>query len=143
MITDVELIALLLNDSGIVRGVITQTAFNQQVMQFTQSRNGNSWLAKLHTHACHRIQHPSGNHRDWARTVVHMDNTSTTALFAISIANLTPVERMPAIVNFEFCTDMGRMSVESPSAVRTTCLQDRTLVENVRQRFIAWWGRPS
>src|ERR1017187_2221831 len=99
MIMAVELIALLLNDSGIVRGVITQTAFNQQVMQFTQSRNRNSWLAKLHTHACHRIQHTSGNNRDWVRAVVHMDNTSMAALFAISIANRTPVERMPAIAN--------------------------------------------
>jgi hypothetical protein len=48
-----------------------------------------------------------------------MDNTSTTALFAIAIANLTPVERMPTIVNFEFCTDMGRMSGESPWVAET------------------------
>jgi hypothetical protein len=55
MIMDVELIALLLNESGIVRGVITQTAFNQQVMQFAQSCNSDPRLTELHAHACRWI----------------------------------------------------------------------------------------
>jgi hypothetical protein len=55
MIMDVELIALLLNESGIVRGVITQTTFNQQIMQLTQSGHTDPRLPKLHAHACRWI----------------------------------------------------------------------------------------
>jgi hypothetical protein len=100
MISQVGLIALLLNESGIVRGVSSQTALNQPMMQFSQSGHRDSRLTKLHAHANYWIQHPCGDHRDHARAVVHMDNTPGAALFAISIANLPPVKRMPTIVNF-------------------------------------------
>jgi len=99
MILDVELIALLLNESGIVRGVSAQTAFNQQMMQFSQSGHRDPRLTKLHAHANYWIQHPCGDNRDHARAVVHMDNTRRAALFAISIANFPPKERVPTIVN--------------------------------------------
>jgi hypothetical protein len=99
MISRIELIALLLNESGIARGVSSQTAFNQQMMQFAQSGHRNPRLTKFHARAYHGIQHPCGEHRDCARAVVHMDNAPTAALFAISIANLPPIKRMPAIVN--------------------------------------------
>ena len=99
MILDVELIALLLNESGIVRGVSSQTAFNQQTMQLTQSGHSDPRLTKLHAHAYHWIQHPCRNHCDCARAVVHVDDTPTATLFAVSKANLTPIKRMPAIVN--------------------------------------------
>jgi hypothetical protein len=100
MISQVGLIALLLNESGIVRGVSSQTALNQSIMQISQSGHGDSRLTKLHAHANYWIQHPCWDHRDQARAVVHMDNTPGTALFTISIANLPPVKRMPTIVDF-------------------------------------------
>jgi hypothetical protein len=90
MTMDVEFIALLLNESGIVGGAFTQTAFNQQAMQFTQSGHGDPRLAEFHAHAYHGIQHPRRNHCDCARAVVQMDNTPAAALFAISIADFTP-----------------------------------------------------
>jgi hypothetical protein len=99
MISQVELIALLLNESGIVRGVSSQTALNQQMTQFAQSGYCDPRLAKCHAHAYHGIQHPCRNYRDCTRAVVYVDNTPTAALFAISIANLPPIERVPTIVN--------------------------------------------
>ena len=51
MILQIEFIALLLNESGIVRGVSSQTAFNQQIMQLTQSGHSDPRLTKLHAHA--------------------------------------------------------------------------------------------
>ena len=90
-------------------------------MQFTQGGYRDLRLAELHAHAYHGIQHPRRNYCDCARAVVDMDNTTTAALFAISIAHLTPAKRMPAIVNLYFLSDMGRMSVESPSGARTGC----------------------
>jgi hypothetical protein len=100
MISQVGFIALLLNEIGIVRGVSSQTALNQPMMQFSQSCHGDSRLTELHASANHWIQHPCGDHRDLARPVVHVDNTPGTALFAISIANFPPVKRVPTIVNF-------------------------------------------
>src|SRR6266568_504935 len=100
MIAQVDLIALLLNESGIVRGVFSQAALNQPMMQFSQSGHGDSWLTKLHAHAYYWIQHPCGDHRDQTRAVVHVDNTSWPASFAIPIANLTPIKRVPTVVNF-------------------------------------------
>ena len=99
MISRVELITLLLNESGIVRGVSSQTALNQSMMQFSQSGHRDSRLTKLHAHANYWIQHPCGDHRDHARAIVHVDNTPWAALFAISIENLPPIERVPTIVN--------------------------------------------
>jgi hypothetical protein len=99
MISQVELIALLLNESGIVRGVSSQTALNQQMMQFAQSGYRDPRLTKFHAHAHNGIQHPCRNYRNCARAVVYVDNTPTAAVLAISIANLPPKERVPTIVN--------------------------------------------
>jgi hypothetical protein len=82
------------------------------MMQFSQSGHGDSRLTKLHAHAYYWIQHPCWDHRDQTRAVVHVDNTSWPASFAIPIANLTPIKRVPTVVNFQFLTDMGRMSGE-------------------------------
>jgi hypothetical protein len=99
MISQVGLIALLLNDSGIVRGVHSQTALSQPIMQLSQSGHRNAWLTKVHARASSWIQHPCRDHRDQARAVVNMDNTGWAASLAISISNLPPVKRMPTIVN--------------------------------------------
>jgi hypothetical protein len=99
MISQVGLIALLLNEIGIARGVSSQTALNQPMMQFSQSGHRDSRLTKLHANASYWIQHPCGDHRDHARAVVHMDNTPWATSFAISIANLPPVKRVPRIMN--------------------------------------------
>jgi hypothetical protein len=99
MISQFGLIALLLNDSGIVRGVSSQTALNQPIMKFSQSSHRDSRLTNLHAHANYLIQHPCGDHRDQARAIINVDNTAWAALFAISIANCSPVKRMPRIVN--------------------------------------------
>ncbi len=48
-----------------------------------------------------------------------MDNTAGATLFAITIANLPPIERVPTIVNLKFLPDMGRMSGELPWAAET------------------------
>jgi hypothetical protein len=136
MIWQVELIALLLNESGIVRGVSAQTALNQQTMQFPQSGYCDPRLAEFHAHAYNRIQHPCRDYRDCAGAVVYVNDTSTAALFAISIANFPPKERVPAIVNLKFLTDMGRMSGESPSAAATICSPVRTTVAKGQLLFI-------
>jgi len=83
------------------------------MMQLSQSRQRDSRFTNLHAQANNWIQHPRGDHRDQASTVVHVDYTAWAASFAISIANLPPVKWMPKIVNLYFLTDMGRMSGES------------------------------
>src|SRR6266702_737242 len=143
MIWQVELIALLLNESGIVRGVSAQTALNQQMMQFAQSGYCDPRLAKFHAHAYNRIQHPCRDHRDCARAVVYVDDTPTAALFAISIANFPPKERVPTIVHLKFLTDMGRMSGESRWAGRITSSWEPIPAANGLPRSTALSEQPS
>lgn len=112
MILDVELIALLLYDCGIVRGVSSQTAFNQQIVQLSQSSHSDPRLTKLHAHTYRWIQHPCSNNGDYAGAVVHMYNAPGTTLFAVSKSDPTSVQRVPAVVNLQFLADMGRMSGE-------------------------------
>jgi hypothetical protein len=69
------------------------------MMQFSQSGDRDLRLTKLHAHANYWIQHPCRDHRDHARAIVHVDNATGAALFAISIANFPPVKRVPTIVN--------------------------------------------
>ena len=137
MIWQVELIALLLNEIGIVRRVSAQTALDQQMMQFTQSGYCDQRLAEFHAHAYNRIQHPCRDYRDCARAVVYVDDTPTAALFAFSIANFPPKERVPTIVNLKFLTDMGRMSGESLLVAKTTYSQVPTAAENAPPRCTA------
>ena len=83
------------------------------MMNFAQSGYRDPWLAKRHAHAYHGIQHPCRDYRDCAKTVVYVDDTPAAALFAVSVANFPPKERVPTIVDLYFLTDMGRMSGES------------------------------
>jgi hypothetical protein len=69
------------------------------MMQFSQSGDRDLRLTKLHAYANYGIQHPCGDHRDQARAVIHVDNASGAALFAISIEDFPPVKRVPTIVN--------------------------------------------
>jgi len=39
-----------------------------------------------------------------------MDDASTGALLTVVNANATPVVRMPAVMNYNFLPDMGRMT---------------------------------
>jgi len=96
------------------------------MMQFSQSGDRNSWLTKLHACANYGIQHPCGDHRDHARTVVHVDNASGAALLAISIEDFPPVKGVPTIVNLQFLPDMGRMSGELPSPQELGAYRPRT-----------------
>jgi len=105
-------------------------------MQLTQSSHSDPRLTKLHAHAYHCIRHPCGNDCDCARAVVHMDDTPAATLFAISNAHLTPIKRVPAIVNLQFLPDMGRMSVESLSVDVTGCTSGTSrLAQKWRRSF--------
>jgi hypothetical protein len=106
------------------------------MMQFAQSLYCDPRLAEFHAHAYNRIQHPCRDNRDCARSVVYVDDIPTASLFAISIANFPPKERMPTIVNLKFLTDMGRMSEESQSVVATTCSPALTLADDAPPSYI-------
>jgi hypothetical protein len=57
------------------------------MMQFSQSGHSDSRLTKLHAEANCWIQHPSGDHRDQARAVVHVDKTPWARLFAVPLSD--------------------------------------------------------
>jgi hypothetical protein len=56
------------------------------------------------------IEHPVRKYCYDARFDLHMNNAAGNALLAVMRTYTPAVERMPAIVNFNFLPDMGRMT---------------------------------
>jgi hypothetical protein len=102
---------LLLDDVGIVQGACPQTAFNEQVLQVEQRRHRNARCADLHVRADDRVQHPRRYNRDYAGRHFNVDDSPRGALLDAAQPDLTPVQRVPTIMNFNFLPDMGRMSM--------------------------------
>jgi hypothetical protein len=101
---------LLLDDGGIVREASPETALDQKPMQFSQCRYGNLRRAKRHSGAGGRIEHPCRHDDDHAGRRFDVNNLAAGAPFRILAANAPAIERMPAITNFNFLPDMGRMT---------------------------------
>jgi len=78
-----------------------------QIMQGTQR---DSWRPKRHAGADAGIEHPVRKYSYDARFDLNMNNAAGSALLAVMGMYTSAVERMPAIVNFNFPPDMGRMT---------------------------------
>jgi hypothetical protein len=105
------LILLLLDDSVIVPGASSETAFDEQMMKLDQRRHHHTRRAdRCHTGAGDRVQHPCGDCRDHAGHRFNVNNLAGGALFAVVSPDVTPIERVPPVMNFNFLPDMGRMN---------------------------------
>jgi hypothetical protein len=76
-------------------------------MQRTQR---NSWRPKRHAGADAGIEHPVRKYSYDTRFDLNMNNAAGSALLTVLGMYTSAVERMPAIVNFNFAPDMGRMT---------------------------------
>jgi hypothetical protein len=56
------------------------------------------------------IEHPLRQRRYDTRFDLHVDDAAGSALFAVVSPYGPPMEGMPAVVNFNFTPDMGRMT---------------------------------
>jgi hypothetical protein len=104
------LITLLQDDVRIALKASPETALDQQSMQLGQRPYRYARCADLHSGAGDRIQHPARHDGDDAGARLDVDILVTATLLAVMQADATPMERVPAIVNFDFLPDMGRMT---------------------------------
>src|SRR4051812_44583249 len=79
-------------------------------MQFDERVYRYPARANLHACARDRIEHPRRQNRDDARLRFDLHEPPGDTLLAAAEANATPVEGMPAIVDYDFLPDMGSMT---------------------------------
>ena len=68
--------------------------------------------------ACDSVEHPGSDNDHDARANLDVDYFAVGALLAEFAPNAPPVQRMPAIEDFNFLTDMGRMTRRLRGAAR-------------------------
>ena len=79
-------------------------------MQVTQDGRRDPRSSQRHRGAGAGIEHPRRQGSYNTRFDLDMYDTSTGALLTVVNANATPVVRMPAVMNYNFLPDMGRMT---------------------------------
>jgi hypothetical protein len=79
-------------------------------VQVTQGTNRDSWRPERHACADAGIQHPVWECCYDTRLDLNMNDAAGSALLAVMGICTSAVERMPAIVNFNFLPNMGRMT---------------------------------
>jgi hypothetical protein len=83
-------------------------------MQIAQCSQGNPRRAELHAGAHDRIQHPCRDDDYYAWRCLDVSYTTRCALLSAAQLYVTPVQRMPTVMNLDFLPDMGRMTGQSP-----------------------------
>jgi len=101
---------VLLNDSGIVPGVCAVRRAHQQVLQFDKSCEIHARHADRHPGADDGIEHPVGNGDDHAHRPHDGQKSARCPLGYAPDEDLTAKIGMPAVMNFQFLPDMGRMN---------------------------------
>lgn len=79
-------------------------------MQIPQRIRRDERHPENHAGADAGVEHPIREYRYDARLDLDMDDTAAGALLAVMRSNSSAIERMPAVVNFNFLPDMGRMT---------------------------------
>ena len=60
--------------------------------------------------ASHGVEHPGSDHDHDARINLDVHYLAVGALLAVFAPDATPIQRVPAIEDFDFLPDMGRMT---------------------------------
>lgn len=76
---------------------------------------------EAHPAARNRIQHPGRHRDDFPWTYLDMNDLARRTPLTVLAANRTPVEWMPAIVDYDALPDMGRMTARLPWVERIGC----------------------
>lgn len=79
-------------------------------MQISQGVYRNAWWTQNHASTDTGVAHPLRYYRYDACFDLEMQNAPTSTLFAVLRSKTPAIERMPAIANFNFLPDMGRMN---------------------------------
>jgi hypothetical protein len=100
----------LLDGGGITAGASPKSVSLEQPMQVTQNRCRKPRSPQRHCGANAGIEHPRRQRSYDACFDLNMYQASTGALLAVVNLYRTTVVRMPAVMNYNFLPDMGRMT---------------------------------
>lgn len=112
------------------RAASPKSFLREQQVQLVQRFQRDARLTEFHGRADRGVEHPRGNDDDDPRTDFYVNDLAVGALLAVLPPDATPVEGMPAIEDFNFLPDMGRMTRRLPWAEGTGCSQGACVLVN-------------
>ncbi len=92
-------------------------------MQLVERIQRDARRTQFHGRAVRWAEHPCGNDDDDSRTDFYVNDLAVGALLAVVPPDATPIEWMPAIEDFNFLPDMGRMTRRLSLAATTGSLR--------------------
>ncbi|WP_292589544.1 hypothetical protein [Mesorhizobium sp.] len=107
---------LLLDDVWIAQRASSDSLLDEQLMQLSERHRGYARRAKRHSGTDGRIEHPSGHDDDHAGRHFNVNDLAAGAPLCVQAANPPPTKCVPAVTNFNFLPDMGRMTARLRSA---------------------------
>jgi hypothetical protein len=102
--------AFLPNDSAIAQGVCGAGGAHQQLLQINQCRQIDLRGTHGHPGAHRRIEHPISHGDDDTGRPLNLQEPPRRSLLHSPDADHAAEIRMPAVTNFQFLGDMGRMN---------------------------------
>jgi len=108
---------ILLKDSGIAPGVCGVGGAHQQPLQFEKRREIDARVALGHRSANDRIKHPVRNGNNHSSRTQDAQKSTRRSLRYAPDDHLAAKIGMPAIMDFQLPTDMGRMNGRLPLVV--------------------------
>ena len=95
---------------GNTREASPKSLLRQHQVQVCERVHGRSRIAQLHVSASHGVEHPARDHDHDAWLDLDIDDFAVGALLAVFAPDAPPIQRVPAIADFNFAPDMGRMT---------------------------------
>jgi len=123
----------LLAGVGNTRAASPKSSLRQQLVQLGQRIHRCLRGAQFHVSASRSIEHPGGNYDDKAWSNYNADYLAGGTLIAVFASDATSIQRVPAIENFNFLPDMGRMTRSLPSGAATGCSPARCVRANAQR----------
>lgn len=112
---------------GLTNGVMNTwraspvAVFDEQAVQLGESRHRRAWLTQSEGSAGGFVQHPASDGDSDAVAHLHGYELGVSAALAVQAAQTTAVQRMPAVEDLKFLSDMGRMNRNWRWDGRTGC----------------------
>ena len=79
-------------------------------MQIDEGSHRRAGHTQFHACAGGSVEHPRRHDQDYARCDLDVHNITCRSLFTVLPSKTTTIERMPAVEDFDFLPDMGRMT---------------------------------
>lgn len=92
------------------RAASPKSLLQEQQVQFVERIQTDPWRTELHARAERGAEHPGGNHDDDPGLNFYVDDLAVGSLLAVLAPDATAIQRMPAVEDFNFLPDMGRMT---------------------------------